>query len=123
MSKRSWKEIEATLQADRPPAGMRPADAFWSDFKARARLCNQDSPAPARRSPSLMRWGLATACAAALAVLVVLQGLPGAPAGGSHIKSLEVVASHSAVLIMEDEPTESTILWIVDMSLENGDST
>ena len=75
-------------------------------------------------SDSLKRAAiLAMRDAAALIMLVVLRGLPAAPAGGSHIKSLEVVASHSAVLIMEDEPTESTILWIVDMSLENGDST
>jgi len=123
MSKRSWKEIEETLRDDRPRAGMRPAEEFWTDFKARARLHVQDRPGPRSESPPFLKWGLATACAAALVMLVVLRGLPGLPGRGSHIKSLEVVASHSAVLIMEDQPTDSTILWIVDMSLENGDST
>jgi hypothetical protein len=70
-----------------------------------------------------LRWGLATTCAAALLAVVVTQGGLGSTEGGSHIKSLEVVASHSAVMIIEDEPTESTILWIVDMSLDRGEST
>ena len=102
---------------------MRPAEEFWTDFKARARLHVQDRPDPRPESSPFLKWGLATACAAALVMLVVLRGLPGLSGRGSHIKSLEVVASHSAVLIMEDQPTDSTILWIVDMSLENGDST
>lgn len=122
MSRRAWRNIEEVLRHDSvPPA--RDAGAFWEDFRARARLRNRHEPAP-RVALQPARWALASACALILvaAVFVTLKG--GAPRDVGTIRSLDVVASHSAVLIMQDEPSDATILWVVDMELNgaNGGS-
>ena len=43
----------------------------------------------------------------------------GSAHGGSVIKSVDVIASYSAVIIMEDIEGEGTVLWIVDLD-DNG---
>jgi hypothetical protein len=38
------------------------------------------------------------------------------------VSDVEVSVPHSALLIMEDEPSHCTILWIADMELDEGGS-
>ena len=94
------------------------ADEFWSDFKARASLRVQNhQTAPQRRLGNT--WLLAGACAIALFVITGSYIINTKPSSTySVIKSLEIVASHSAVLIMKDESRDSTMLWIVDMTTD-----
>ena len=119
------KEVKEGLAALPPDASLRPADEFWSDFKARAHLRRQDVPQP-ERSRLGLAWAIPAACAAALLLAAGLHVFSSGSAGaGGVIKSIEVIASHSAVLIMEDDVMESTVLWIVDMEpvTPNGDDT
>jgi len=113
-----WKQIRGTLAEQRVAGALRSPDAFWSDFRARARLMRQEQPG------SVPRWQplpLRMAYAAAL-VAVVVGGLalmiPKVNAA-NRIKSLEVVASHSGVIIINDEAYRGTILWITDMKTDD----
>jgi hypothetical protein len=124
MKKLPWKDIKEELANQRGGPPMRKAGDFWSDFKARVRLHPRLQPEPARAFPPVARWALATACATIVVSWLFLAGVPGRAAPEkSRINSVEVVASHSAVLIMEDEPSDSTILWVVDMDIDNGGNT
>lgn len=99
------------------------AGSFWSDFKARAQLMNQDQQvAEPMFFFSVKRWMLATACAALLALLggLFLSRSPGGASPESDM-TLNVIAGHSAVLMIEDEPSQSTIVWIVDMKAGDDD--
>ncbi|MBN1672753.1 MAG: hypothetical protein JXR37_17045 [Kiritimatiellae bacterium] len=123
MKRRSWREIKAGLKSQRLPGRMSEPVSFWADFRARARLRVQETPLPAGAAPRALRWALAAAGVLILAGWLGFQWLPSASAEHAplnEIKSLEVLASHSAVLIMNDEPSQSTILWVVDMQSENG---
>lgn len=93
------------------------AQAFWADFRARARLMNQDQPVPVPAfSMSTGKWALAAACAMFVAVFGGLFMFH-SPAGQEPAASmtLDVEVAHSAVLVIEDAPSQSTIVWIVDM--------
>lgn len=112
----SWKKVESGLEQLEAPKPPTPAAEFWADFKARARMAPQQSAEPAVHPALAMRWALAAACVLVLAGVTVggFFMRPG-PVGGTAIESLEVVASHTAVLIMNDESKPGTILWVVDM--------
>jgi anti-sigma-K factor RskA len=120
MSTNSWKEVSSQLRRQSAGSGPRPAAAFWADFKARAALTRQESPeAAGERLPSAWRW----AYVAAVAVAVVAVGVYVMPAPASavtRIKSLEVLAPHSGVIIMNDQSGKGTILWIAGMEAKNG---
>lgn len=122
MKKTPWKDIRRELGNLHPKPGPREASAFWTDFKARARLHPQHEPARWSRAWPVPRWAMAAACALILVCWVgVHLSTPVQAAELSTINSLEVVASHGGVLIMDDEESQSTILWIVDMDC-NGDA-
>ena len=126
MRKISWKETEASLRQESTGKAVRPREDFWADFRARAALRNQDAPVPAQR-PWNPRLALAATCAIVLIAAGTITFYGGfSPAGGTNrIQSLGVKATHSAVMIMDDKETQSTILWIVDMETEgmNGNSS
>lgn len=114
------KDLNEALAAQRPETGPRPAEEFWSDFKARARLRPQDAPQTQRSRPVFV-WAAPLACAALLLVAVGTYMLsPALAPAGDAIKSYEVIASHSAVLIMEDKDDDIAILWVVDMESDTG---
>ena len=122
MKRPSTAEIEEQL-ARRSVGKMPDAEDFWSDFRARAKLVNQEKPAvPALVLLSPRGWAMAAACAALLAFAVggfiLFQG--GADESGNHM-TLDVVAAHSAVLIIEDELSQGTIVWVSDMQSEDND--
>jgi hypothetical protein len=116
MKRMRWSEIRRRLGARR--AGQPPSttDAFWSDFRARARLHPQVAPAPRRA-----RWGwpgiaaVSTAAAAAIGLILLLPARGGREWTGA-VRSLRVIAPHEAVIIM-DEPDE-TFVWIVEEESE-----
>jgi hypothetical protein len=98
---------------------MRDAKDFWSDFKARARMTAQEEPLSAGRR-ILAAWTrplLASAVAAAAWVTVVMMPPTVPPPVVPGIRSVEVIAPHSGVLIMEDSRKEGTILWVADMKV------
>ena len=110
------KELLASRDAGQAPD----AEAFWSDFKARAKLVNQDmagQPATASFAPGW--WAAATACAALLIVAGgVLLYRGGSRDDTADEMTLDVTAAHSAVLVIEDEASQGTIVWIVGMEEE-----
>jgi hypothetical protein len=113
---KGWRQIRANLREQPAPVARRDPDAFWSDFRARARLMRQEQPVvvPLWRSMP-MRVAYAAAVVALLAAGLALM-LPGGGAGlPNRIKSLEVVASHSGVIIINDDTQRGTILWIADL--------
>ena len=121
MKKISTAEIKELLA--RRPVGPAPeAGVFWSEFRGRARMVHQDYlvAAPARFSPG--RLAFATACAALLIVMggvfLSQRAAVDDPAGRM---TLDVQVAHSAVLVIEDEVSQSTIVWISDMQLEDVD--
>jgi hypothetical protein len=117
MKRADWRAIREQIGRGSPRGEMTPAGAFWDDFRARARLHPQHEP-ETRVLPVVLRWGLATACAA-LAVMAAAYVLtPGSSAGLAEVKSVRVMAPHSAVLIMDNERAQSTILWISGMTAE-----
>ena len=119
------KDISRALRESPRGVTPPPAEAFWDDFKARARHHPQHAPASAPQP--FYGW----AVAAASAILLVGVGVGSLHfrsvphADGSAINSFEVNVAHSAVLILGDTPTEGTILWGVDMDTESsaGEST
>ena len=120
MTKRPWKEIERGL-SEQPAGTVKPAGEFWPDFEARARLVGQHEPRRIAR-PALFSIAAASACAMLVLVGLAAHFLWGTWAGPTQnsIISLDVKAPHSAVVIKNDQPDEGTVLWIVDMEVENG---
>lgn len=119
MKRLSRKEIAEGLRGQTPGGDMAPADVFWADFRARARLrVQEEAAAPAGRAwHPVSGWAMATACAMLLLVWGSVYSFRGRAASDlTKIRSVSVSASHSAVLIIDDAPTHGTILWVVDMA-------
>lgn len=96
---------------------------FWSDFRARAKLHPQLEPVTERDIPPWAPW-LTAACAAALLAVFVLFPFGNQNGPASEILAVDVLARHSAVMIMNEDTSEGTVLWIYDMEFEPaGDST
>lgn len=124
MNNMSQKEIEKALSEMKPSDRMAPADSFWSDFRARAGSQDAEVTLSSQRRlmriPTAPRWALAAACVMIAVAVASIRFLT--PAGielASSVGSWEVLAPHSAVVIVNDGPTQSTIMWIVDMTTDN----
>lgn len=121
--KRSWQATREALTRDRRGQPL-PPEAFWDDFRARARLRVQVSPEATNPMivPWRNRWAWAGTCAVVCFAIVGIRFMGGSPAAeASQINSVEVIASHSGVLIMNDDSSKSAILWIVDMEAGEDD--
>ena len=117
MNKLRWNEVSGHLRQQGVARHAAPAETFWSEFRARARMVRQDGlGAPAAGHP----WGWVTAATAAVAAMAIIgfMLLPVRPAVAamSEIKALEVVAPHSGMIIMNDDSGRGTILWITGMN-------
>jgi hypothetical protein len=113
-----WKQIRGVLAEQQVAGAMRSPDAFWSDFRARARLMRQEQPGSVLRWQSLpLRLAYAAALVAVLAAGLALM-IPRVNAV-NRIKALEVVASHSGVIIINDDTHRGTILWITDLKTDD----
>lgn len=119
MSQTSWTQIEDGLKSRRTPPSRNNAESFKQDFKARASLMRQDSPdETGLQWPSILNWryiGAVTAVVLAVGVMI----WPSRPDLVTQVKSLQVMAPHSGVIIMTDENNQGTIVWVTDM--ESGD--
>ncbi len=121
---KTWNDFrlrDALARTPRPTPGEAPA--FWATFQERARVREQAAEAAVAAGwPVFARWATA---AAGLLVMLSLAGIPlwlhhDAVPGYSRVQSLEVVASHSGVVIMDDEASQSTIVLIMDMDKGGG---
>ena len=121
MNKSSWADIEAGLKSRKAPPPRHDAGSFREDFKAHAALMRQDSPNQSEIAAfSVFSW---RAIGAAAAVLLLVGGLlwPTAASLVTHVKSLQVMAPHSGVIIMTDDVNQGTVVWVTD--LESGDES
>lgn len=125
MKKTSWKRIRDILRRTPAPAPRTDTEAFWADFKARARMVPQREPIVATRPLRMpvLRWGLAAAACILVAVglFMARPGRQQVAVRGNVINSLEVIATHSAVLIMNDDTEPATIVWVAGMT-EDGEN-
>ena len=114
-------ELRDAIQRMDAPA-IRGHEDFWSDFRARARLHPQHEPAPQSALPRMAPWLLAACTAALVAVFVFVP--PGRQTGPtSEILAVDVLARHSGVMIMNEDDSQGTILWICDMEPEPGEDS
>lgn len=113
MKTTQWRTIR-TLLAARPAAPPAAAESFWSDFRARAALHPQMRPERRRPlRPAYLVWAGGGVCATVLTMLV-LHGTGGTtPLAG--ISSYEVGVPHGAVMILRDQQTDATILWVSEL--------
>jgi hypothetical protein len=122
MKKGSGLDIDAVLSARKAPAPRTDADSFARDFKARATLMRQDPV----ESGSIRwdRWGGWNwrYVAAAVTVCLIVGGVvwPARSAVVTQIKSLQIYAPHSGVIIMTDEHEQGTVVWVTDMESNDG---
>ncbi len=111
----------------RRPAGLRERDAFWQDFAARASLVPQtaapsEAAAEAPTAWLVRPWAWAVALpAVALLLAALLFTRPtgsrqGSDRGGLQTYEIGAGVSHGGVIILTDEPSNATILWIVDLT-------
>ena len=111
-----WKNVRRALGVRQEP-GMPEPHTFWEDFRARARLRVQERPSIGRlpRGMLVWRWA-AVACSALVIAAIGYTFMPSTASALSSFDEVEVIAPHGAVLILDDQDTQSTMLWIVDMS-------
>jgi hypothetical protein len=117
--------IRQALADNRETPAVPPADEFWRDFRARARLVPQQEAAEPARPPLLgiPAWTTVGVCA----LLLLAAGLffvgrdSGAEVPPTQIHSLRVLVPHTAVLMMYDPTCQATILWVDDM--DDGEET
>ena len=124
-------DVLTMLRAPAP----RDAEAFWADFRARAADVEQDSPAPMLFFPRRFIAAAAVIFVCVTATImhnqskkVTIGGVPVEPteseeAERTEIKSVNVLASHSGILIMTDIESDAAILWIVDMETNGSEDT
>ena len=95
---------------------------FWSDFKARASLTNQDELGHASLRPiSIWSTGLAFASVLLVAGFFFLSS--GSEVVATEVQSIDVQAEHSAVMILSSDPGEGMVVWIEGMTVDNTDGS
>ena len=97
---------------------------FWSDFKKRLEIYPQVIPAKVEIAPVFFRRAIAAGCMTLALMGISYYWMLDPLKEITQIQSVDVVASHSAVLILEDEAGDGTILWVVDMkTIEGGEES
>jgi hypothetical protein len=119
-------EIQQALAArNYPLARLRPAGEFWAEFQQRAERSVSavdardvaDTLAPQRRVPfRKTAWFAGPLVAAAAALVAALWiGAADLPAADTvHSYRVGDDVAHGGVMILNDAPSQATILWIVD---------
>lgn len=122
MSTRSWGQIQAGLRSRRTPPLQNDMESFRQDFKARASLMRQELPVGRETSWfPLLRWRY-MAATAALLLAVGLLFWPAASPLVTQVKSMQVLAPHSGVIIMTDEDNPGTVVWVTDLEAGEGNT-
>ncbi len=118
------EQIRSMLEGSATRTPQRPARDFWHEFRSRAEgmVRNDADPlaiASSRRKRLRVAWMAAplTAVAAALLVAALWIDHPAVLVPGA-IRSYQVGEDlvHGGILILDDEPSRATILWIADCS-------
>jgi hypothetical protein len=111
----------------------RSAEAFWQDFRARASLTVQETPATAAVHAGALfslRWAsVAAALLVVVGALTYLQpwarqtqvaerapAVPAAPSAQpallSKVEEVDVLSEYSSVMIVEDAENGGTVIWV-----------
>lgn len=116
-------EIRNVLGTTRTEAGpsLRSGEDFWTEFRSRVSACGAE-PLEAtggdgrRRNLRRVAWWTGPWVAAAALWMVVARvgnvAEPSADAVRSYRVGADVV--HGGIMILNDEPSHATILWVVD---------
>lgn len=117
-------EIRNVLETTRTAAGpsLRSGEDFWAEFRSRVTACGADPVAATggggRRHPLrwVAWWTGPWVAAAALWMAVARFGGVGAAPSADAVRSYRVGADvvHGGIMILNDEPSHATILWVVD---------
>ncbi len=113
-------DLRRRLRADTVSVPMA-SHEFWGDFRARTQFHPQYTQEPRTVFNTALRWGAAAACCL---LLVAGAGVWNflTPKALSRIKSFDVTVPHDAVMVLRDDDSNSTLLWIVGMDeAENGE--
>jgi len=95
---------------------MRAHDEFWAEFRERARGLPRSEPSLPPALPAIL---FSTFLLAAGIGVALLAARP-AGASGAVVESLEVGADHSGVVVIQGNGENPTIVWILDMPLDQG---
>ncbi len=130
MGKLKWNVIQRALVASDTVPEPPPAEEFWADFKARASLAGRAPALSAARSPSVAwaRFAWTTAAVAVVSALLLVPllrkpdvvSIAAVPVGTSTVEEIEVYVPYSSVMILEDEETGGTIVWLDDLDAGSG---
>ncbi len=126
MSRLKWSEIRAGLRRECSVPEPGEAKRFWIDFRARARLGpgpEAVGSAPLRPWVWRWRWALATVAVVGLLVFPLTRrvGSEQTREAGSEIEAIEVFVPYSALMIMQDQESGASVVWLAD--LEPGKDT
>ena len=94
-------------------------EIFWKEFKKKSVEIEREIPQSSR--PIFLfkanTWIKAAACLAVCALISywILAPTAGKPLVKNKIKKIEVFASYSAMIILDDEKGEGTIVWLADL--------
>lgn len=120
MNKSSWAEIRADLQRRSVAGPPTKPESFRQDFMARAALMRQESIGLQEQiGLPLLSWRILASGVAALLIAGVLIW-PTPKALVNQVKSLQVFAPHSGVIIMTDERESGTVVWVTDLESDEG---
>ena len=118
-----WFKIKQMLR-DRKGVPAGPAkDAFWADFRARARMTPQEAPGTPRPFPAL--WIPEWTTAVVSVLLIAVAGwyfavrVAGDDVPPNKVHSLRISVPYTALLMMYDPPSKSTIVWVDDMKVDD----
>lgn len=106
-----------------PQQTIRPAEAFWSECKQRAQQQTEASPlAPPLPSSRRMRgfYSALASLASAAALIILYVSLHPAPETHPAVSSFQFgeALAHNGAVVLNDEPTDATILWIITNDTE-----
>jgi hypothetical protein len=115
----NWSTIQKELEKQSLAPRSVPPEAFWGEFKARARMTVQDEPGKAAH-PFL--W-TSMAFAGAAAILLFIFGFSGNTLAATRVTSLEVEGDHSAAIILnvvsQDGKEAGAIVWVSGLDEES----
>ena len=118
-----WFKVKQMLRDRRETPAAPAKDAFWTDFRARARMTSQEAPGTSHPSPILWipEWTTAAVC---VLLLVVAGWYVAVPRSGddvppNKVHSLRISVPYTALLMMYDPSSKATIVWVDDMQVDD----
>ena len=118
MDRFPWNKIEQELEEYTAVTGTRDEESFWREFKNRAVDVGQNTSTDVAPGLRLVTWLKVAACIALASSILVLTLSKDndVPVVRNKIKNLEVFASYSAMIILDDDKSEGTIVWLTDLT-------